>query len=33
MSWVCLDTETTISTYAKRKASPFHPSNYVVMMG
>ena len=28
-----MDTETTISTYAKRKASPFHPSNYVVMMG
>lgn len=33
MSWVCLDTETTISSLAKRKASPFHPNNYVVMMG
>lgn len=33
MSWVCLDTETTISPLAKRKASPFHPNNYVVMMG
>lgn len=33
MSWLVMDTETTISTYAKRKASPFHPSNYVVMMG
>lgn len=33
MSWLVMDTETTISTYAKRKASPFNPSNYVVMMG
>lgn len=31
--WACLDTETTISTYAKRKASPFHPDNWVVMGG
>lgn len=28
-----MDTETTISSLAKRKASPFHPNNYVVMMG
>lgn len=33
MSWICLDTETTTSSLAKRKASPFHPDNYVVMMG
>lgn len=33
MSYLVLDTETTIGTYAKRKASPFHPDNYVVMMG
>lgn len=28
-----MDTETTIQSLAKRKASPFHPDNYVVMMG
>lgn len=28
-----MDTETTIQSLAKRKASPFHPNNYVVMMG
>lgn len=33
MSYLVLDTETTIGTYAKRKASPFHPDNYVVMLG
>ena len=33
MSWLVMDTETTIQSLAKRKASPFHPDNYVVMMG
>lgn len=33
MSWLVMDTETTISSLAKRKASPFHPNNYIVMMG
>lgn len=33
MSWLVMDTETTVSSLAKRKASPFHPDNYVVMMG
>lgn len=33
MSWLVMDTETTISPLAKRKASPFNPDNYVVMMG
>lgn len=33
MTWLCLDVETTVKTHAKRKASPFHPDNWVVMMG
>lgn len=33
MSWAVLDLETTIKSYAKRKASPFHPDNWVVMAG
>lgn len=33
MTWLCLDLETTVKTHAKRKASPFHPDNWVVMMG
>lgn len=31
--WAVLDLETTIKSYAKRKASPFHPDNWVVMGG
>lgn len=31
--WAVLDLETTIKSYAKRKASPFHPDNWVVMAG
>jgi hypothetical protein len=31
--WAVLDLETTIKSYAKRKASPFHPENWVVMGG
>ena len=31
--WAVLDLETTIKSYAKRKASPFHPENWVVMAG
>ncbi len=31
--WAVLDLETTIKPYAKRKASPFHPDNWVVMGG
>lgn len=33
MTWAVLDLETTIKSYAKRKASPFHPDNWVVMGG
>lgn len=33
MSWVVIDLETTTASLAKRKASPFHPDNYPVMMG
>lgn len=33
MSWLVYDLETTIGSYAKRKASPFNPDNYVVMAG
>ena len=33
MSWFVYDLETTIGSYAKRKASPFNPDNYVVMAG
>lgn len=33
MSWAVIDLETTIGTYAKRKASPFNPLNWIVMMG
>ena len=33
MTWACLDLETTTHSLAKRKASPFHPDNWVVMMG
>ena len=33
MTWAVLDLETTIKPYAKRKASPFHPDNWVVMGG
>jgi hypothetical protein len=33
MSWLVLDLETTIGAHAKRKASPFNPNNYIVMMG
>ena len=33
MTWAVLDLETTIKSYAKRKASPFHPDNWVVMAG
>ena len=31
--WAVLDLETTIKSYAKRNASPFHPDNWVVMGG
>lgn len=31
--WACIDLETTIKPLAKRKASPFHPDNWVVMGG
>ena len=33
MTWAVVDLETTIGAYAKRKASPFAPSNWIVMMG
>ncbi len=33
MTWAVLDLETSIRSYAKRKASPFHPDNWVVMGG
>lgn len=33
MTWAVIDLETTIGAYAKRKASPFAPSNWIVMMG
>lgn len=33
MTWSVLDLETSIKSYAKRKASPFHPDNWVVMGG
>lgn len=33
MTWAVIDLETTIKSYAKRKASPFHPDNWVVMGG
>lgn len=33
MTWAVLDLETTTSTLHGRKASPFHPDNWVVMSG
>ena len=33
MTWAVVDLETTILTQAKRKGSPFHPDNWVVMGG
>jgi DNA polymerase I-like protein with 3'-5' exonuclease and polymerase domains len=33
MSYVVWDVETTIKPYMKRKASPFHPENFVVASG
>lgn len=33
MTWACIDLETTIRSSFKRKANPFDPSNWVVMMG
>jgi DNA polymerase I-like protein with 3'-5' exonuclease and polymerase domains len=33
MGYVCFDLETTVKTLNKRKASPFHPENFVVAAG
>ncbi|CAB1282929.1 DNA polymerase I, phage-associated [Xylella phage Cota] len=33
MTYVVWDVETTIKTYNKRKASPFHPENHIVASG
>lgn len=33
MTWAVIDLETTIASLHGRKASPFHPDNYVVMAG